>query len=432
VAKLAINGGERLRKEKFPPYLPIGGNEFDETKKVFDSHSFSRFLGTWHEDFYGGNQIRALEEEWAAFFGAKYAISVNSATSALYCAVGALGTEPFDEIIVSPYSMSCSATAPLIWNAIPVFADVEPDCFCIDADSVESRITDRTKAIIAVDIFGQAYNQRINEIANRHGIKVIEDCAQAPYAKYKETFAGTLGEIGVYSLNYHKHIHCGEGGLIVTDDAEIADRLQLIRNHAEAVVEAKGETNLVNMIGFNFRMTEIEAAISREQLKKLPSLIRERTDIIRYLEKRLSQIPCLTMPKVRGDCTHVYYQHVMLFDESAAGVKRDRFADAVKAELTPITLRETEGVKLACGYVKPLYLQPMFQHKIAYGSKGFPWSSSGREYDYSRGICPTVEDLHDHKLIAHEYIHPGLSKRDIDDVCDAFEKVWEARAEICE
>lgn len=430
MANLAINGGKKVRNTKFPPYLPIGIEEFEGVREVFKSNTFSRFLGAWHEDFYGGEQVKALEEEWAEFFDVKHAIAVNSATSGLYCAVGAIGTEPFDEIIVTPYSMSCSATAPLVYSAIPVFADVEPEYFCLDIDSIESRITDRTKAIIVVDLFGQIYEQRINEIAKKHNLLVIEDCAQAPYARYRDRFAGTLSDIGIFSLNYHKHIHCGEGGIIVTNNDDLANKLKLIRNHAESVVEAKGDTDLTNMIGFNYRMTEIDAAITREQLKKLPKLINERVKNVTYLEKELSRIQCLKMPIVRKDCTHSYYNHAILFDDVAAGVHRDKFAEAVRAELMPIALRETEGIKIGCGYVKPIYLQPMFQRKIAFGSKGFPWSMTGREYDYSQGICPVVEDLHFNTLLTHEYMRPGMTKEDLDDVIEAFVKVWEKRSEL--
>jgi dTDP-4-amino-4,6-dideoxygalactose transaminase len=431
--KLALLGGEKIRKTKFPPYFPLGKEELNNVQNVFDSHVFSRFLGCWHDDFYGGKQVRAVEEEWADYFNVKHAISVNSATSALYAAVGAIGVEPFDEVIVTPYSMSASAVAPLIYNAIPVFADIEEDYFCLDVKSIEKQITPQTKAIIVVDLFGLAYDRTgINALAQKYGLKVIEDCAQAPHATHGDQYAGTLGDIGIYSFNYHKHIHCGEGGMLVTNDDELAERLRLIRNHAEAVVESKGYDDLVNMIGNNHRMTEIDAAIIRSQLKKLPDLVSKRKANVAYLDGKLNQIPCLQSAKVRNDCSHAYYVHPLKFDQNIAGVHRNKFIDAVKAELMPIENRETEGVSIGCGYVKPLYLQPLFQKKIAYGSKGFPWSHAVRDVNYDKGLCPVCEQMHDDILITHELIHPAITSEDLDDVMSAFEKVWENRSELYE
>jgi perosamine synthetase len=431
--ELALLGGEKVRKTKFPAYRVIGHEEEEAVKRVFQSGIFSRFLGVWHEDFYGGPEIQTLEKEWAEYFSVKNAIAVNSATSALYCAVGATGVGPGDEVIVSPYTMTASAVAPLIYNAIPVFADIEEDYFCLSPKSVEERITERTKAIIIVDIFGQPYDaDRINDIAKKHNLLVIEDCAQAPGAKYNDKWAGTLGDIGIFSLNYHKHIHTGEGGIIVTDDDELADKMRLIRNHAEAVIETKGYSSLVNMIGFNYRMTEIEAAIAREQLKKLSFLIQERINNVEYLANELKQIPCLEPAKPRTGCKHVFYVHPVKYNQEIAGIHRDKFVQAVKAELMPIELRETEGVKIGAGYVKPLYLQPMFQKKIAYGHDGCPWNCDryAGKVDYSKGSCPVAEKTHEDILITHELMRPPMTKNDLDDVVSSFWKVWENRSEL--
>ena len=433
MSHLAINGGDKIRTRPFPAYNMIGREEEKAVVDVMRSGILSRFLGSWHRDFYGGPQVQALEREWAEYYNVKHAIAVNSATSGLYCAVGATGAGPGDEVIVSPYTMSASASAALVYNAIPVFADIEEDYFCLDPDSVEERITPRTKAIVVVDIFGLPYDAgRINAIAERHNLTVIEDAAQAPGVKSGAKYAGTLGDIGVYSLNYHKHIHAGEGGIIVTDDDERAERMRLIRNHAEAVVEQMGRTHLVNMLGFNFRMTEIEAAITREQLKKLKGIMKSWRENVRYLEGKLATIPCLGMPRVRPGCEHAYYVHPVKFRSDVAGISRECFVDAVKAELTHYVNREGEGVKIGCGYVQPLYLQPLYQRKTVYGDGGFPFVAPfyNGEVRYEKGICPVCEDMHETQLFTHELMRPSLSRDDLDDVASAFSKVWEYREEL--
>ena len=433
--KLAISGGKPLRTRPFPAYRVIGREEKAAVAKVLDSNILSRYLGCWHEDFYGGPQVRALEKDWAKRFGVKHAVAVNSCTSGLYAAVGALGIEPGDEIICSPFTMAASATAALVYSAIPVFADIEPEYFCLDPRSVEAKITPRTKAIIAVDIFGLPYDvEAIRAVARKHNLRVIEDVAQAPGATYKGRFAGTFGDIGVFSLNYHKHIHCGEGGVVVTNDDSLAEKVRLIRNHAEAVVEDKKTADLTNMVGFNYRMTEVEATIARCQLKKLKRLLNARQKNCEYLARRLGEIPALTPPKLRPDCTHAYYVHPFKFDEKLAGVPRDRFIDAVRAELPRTELREGEGGALvSSGYVKPLYLLPMYQKQIAFGSRGWPFTAAGSEGmgdRYAKGTCPTAERLHESELFVHEMMRPPMTRKDLDDVVAAFRKVWENRDQL--
>lgn len=433
--KLAINGGEKLRTEPFPAYNTIGKEEEEAVLRVLRSGKLSTYIGAWHDDFYGGTEVKSLEKEWAEYFNVKHAISVNSATSGLYAAVGAIGLNPGDEVIVSAYTMSASATAILVYGGIPVFADIEEDYYCLDVNSIREKITPKTKAIMVVDIFGQPYDaDAINALAEEYELKVIEDTAQAPNAKYGEKYAGTLGDIGVFSLNYHKHIHCGEGGIIVTDDDELAFKLKLIRNHAEAVISGKGfssKDELVNMIGFNYRMTEVEASIAREQLKKLPKLTEERVKNVEYLKSKISQIPAIECTKVRENATHVYYGNPWQFDSTKAkGIHRNDFINAVRAELPRTILRDDSPVLLGYGYVKPLYLLPMYQEKIAFGKDGYPFSLSSNT-NYDKGLCPVTEDMHYNKLISNELTRPGMKKKDLDDVVAAFEKVWDNLDELC-
>lgn len=431
--KLAINGGKKVRTKKFPAYRTVGKEEEKAVLRVLRSGVLSRFLGTWHEDFYGGPEVRAFEREWAKYYGVKYVVSVNSATAALYAAVGASGIEPGEEVIVSPYTMCASATAAVVYGAIPVFADIEPDYFCLDPKSIEERITDKTRAIIVVDIFGQVYDvEAINKLARKHNLVVIEDCAQAPGVKYKGKYAGTFGDIGVFSLNYHKHVHTGEGGMVVTNNKKYAEKLQLIRNHGEAVVEGKGVRDLSNMVGFNYRMTELEAAIGRIQLKKVKKLITVRRKNVEYLNDKLKKIPGIKPVKIRSGAEHAYYLQPLLFDQKEVGMERNKFIEAVKAELPVTELRETEGVKISSGYVKPLYMLPMYQQKIAFGSKGYPWTSfeNGKKIQYKKGLCPVAEKLYSEELFYHELMRPPMTKADLDDVVAAFEKVWQNRKEL--
>lgn len=420
MSELAINGGRAVRQAPFPAYVTIGEEEKRAVAEVLDSTVLSQFLGTWSPDFFGGPRVQQLEREWAAYFRVRHAISVNSATSGLYAAVGAAGVGPGDEVIVSPYSMAASATAALVYGAIPVFADIDPDIFCISPESVRACITPYTRAIIAVDLFGHpADMDAIRQIAHEHDLTLIEDAAQAPGAMDHGKYAGTLGDMGVFSLNYHKTIHSGEGGIVVTNDDALAERLQLIRNHAEVVIKKKGVENLVNMIGFNYRLSEIAAAIASEQLKKLERLLVRRIEAAEYLSERLAQIPGLKTPTVRPGVQHGWYVYALRYDAATIGVPRDRFVDALTAE----------GVPMYTGYVEPIYLAPVYQQRIAFGKDGFPFTYSGYkgQVSYDRGICPVTERMYADELLYTDLCHANITQRDLDDVIDAVYKVIENR-----
>ena len=175
----------------------------------------------------------------------------------------------------------------------------------------------------------------LRKIADKYKLKIVSDTAQAPGAMYKGKYAGTLSDIGGYSLNYHKHIHTGEGGIAVTNDDDFADRLRLIRNHAEAVVGEKGVTNLNNMIGYNFRLGEIESAIGIEQIKKLKAQVKSRQRIANKLDKGLSGLKGLKTPTVMPNCTHAYYVYAMRLNVTELGISRQRIHEALTAEGVP-------------------------------------------------------------------------------------------------
>ncbi|NWF37929.1 DegT/DnrJ/EryC1/StrS family aminotransferase [Mariprofundus sp. NF] len=409
-------GGSPAVKHELKRYNVIGGEELEAAKSVIETGVLSQFLGCWDEDFYGGSKIRAFEHAWRQYFNAEHAVTVNSNTSGLMASLGALGLEPGDEVIVSPWTMCASATSILVWNAIPVFADIEADTFNLDPVSIEKNISKKTKAIMVTDIFGHpAMLDEIMAIAARNNLKVIEDVAQAPGAYYKGRFAGTVADVGVFSLNYHKHIHTGEGGVCVTNDASLAERMQLIRNHAEAVVEDKGVDNLVNMLGFNFRMGEIEAAIGIEQLKKLDKQVNRSIYVADRMSEGLAGLKGLRTPVVKSDCTHVYYVYPLVYDAELTGVSRTRLVEVLSAE----------GVSISGGY-QNVHLLPIFQKKIAYGSRGFPWRMDGEESDvsYDKGICPVAEKLHDESFLCLPMCLYEFTDEDVDSVIEAFHKVW--------
>ncbi|MFW9969287.1 MAG: DegT/DnrJ/EryC1/StrS family aminotransferase [Candidatus Odinarchaeota archaeon] len=392
--------------------MAIGKEERDAVLRVMDRKILSGYQGNWSEHFYGGEEVKALEKEWAEYFGVKHAIACNSATSGLWMALNAIGIGynniyyddingfEFDEVIVTPYSMTCSASIPLLFGAKPVFADIEEDYYCLDPKSVEERITERTKTIIVVDLFGQPYNKdAINEIAERkgkeygHKIYVIEDAAQAAGAKYKGQYAGTLGDIGVFSLNVHKPIQVGEGGIVVTNNDELAFKLRLSMNHSEAVMNDIGpgecktiydnkeyketlikcrdkferfyksqnydDLNLI--IGMNLRMTELSAAIAREQLKKL-------NDIVSKLQDDSRHFPV----KIRSECEHSFYRYPMSYITNKSIFDLD------------ISWKyQYQYFNFKRHYITPIYKMPLF-----------------KSLGYEDGLCPVCEAVNEDIVLA--------------------------------
>jgi dTDP-4-amino-4,6-dideoxygalactose transaminase len=385
--------------------------------EVLDSGVLSKFVGEYGPDFYGGPRVKKIESEFAARFGVRHAIATNSATTALHVAVAAAGIGPGDEVIVSPYTMSASATSVLMQNAVPVFADVQDDIFCLDPDSVRKRITPYTRAIMVTHLFGHPADMKpIMEIAQEYNLRVLEDAAQAVGATYNGEFAGALGDVGVMSLNFHKIIHAGEGGIVLTNDDTLAERARLVRNHGECVVERMGWTDIVNTMGSNYRMTEIEAAIGAEQLRKLDRLVAHRRKLAGHLTRRLAGLDGIVKPPITNPrATHTFYAYPVRFNGLRAGVSRHTFTRALRAE----------GTSFNEGYVRPLYLLPLYQKRTVYGTCGCPWTCGHYKgkVSYEKGICPNAERLHERELLLADICHYPLTTEDMDDVANAFDKI---------
>jgi dTDP-4-amino-4,6-dideoxygalactose transaminase len=402
----------------FKPYNTIGKEEIKAVQKVMRTGVLSKFLGSSGKDFYGGPQVQKFEKSIKKYFKVKYAITVNSWTSGLICCVGALDISPGDEIIVTTWSMCASATAILHLNCIPVFADINPDTYNIDVNSIEKKITKKTKAIMTVDIFGQSCEiLKIMKIAKEYNLKVISDSAQSIGTKVGKYYSGTLADIGGYSLNYHKHINTGEGGIVVTNNKKLYERVCLIRNHGEAVINKNSNAKqLSNVIGYNFRLGEIESAIGIEQLKKLNSLIIKRQNIAKILNTGLSNLPHLKIPKVLKENTHSYYIYPMNIDVKKIGVSRKKIVNKLKKSGVP---------GLAEGYVN-IHKLPMYKKKIAYGINNFPWKSvfNKKIYNYNKEKLPIAEEMHKKKFFAIELCLYDLNERDTNYIVNCFKKVW--------
>ncbi len=417
---LALFGGPQVRTAPYPVHdTMIGKEEEDAVIETLRRKELSGFSGRPGERFLGGPNVRLLEDRFRRYFETEHAVSFNSATSALHSAVAAVGVGPGDEVIVPPTSMSASATCVVMANAVPVFADIEDETFCLDPDAVADCITPRTKAIIVVNLFGHPGRlEALKEIADTHGLALIEDNAQAPGAKINDEFAGTIGDIGVLSLNYHKAMQTGEGGVAITNDDRLAQRMQLIRNHGEVVL-AKWEDGplpeLENIVGWNYRMTEVEAAIGAAQIAKLDKLLDIRRSLAESLAEKLRHHDFLVTPLVRQNCTHSYYFFTMRFLAERAGFDRAVFVKAMQAE----------GVAISPGYEIPIYRYPMYQQMTAYGAKGCPFRCPHYDGtpDYSAGLCPTAERLYDVELVTTDICKYPNSELEVQEFADAVDKI---------
>ena len=422
---LAINGGKPVLKKPldfFPP-SPMDNREQKAVLRVLKSGRLSGFVAGYNEHFLGGVEVKRLENFFCKKFKVKYAVSFNSATTALHGAIIACKIGPGDEVIVPPYTMPATASCILMNGAIPVFVDISENTFCLDPELIRRKITRRTKAIMVVNLFGgPADFRKIKKIAREYNLKIIEDNAQSPGAKYRGKFTGTIGDIGVFSFNAHKVIQAGEGGVLVTNNESYALRAQLARNHGEAVVGQIKNLKDKTILGNNYRLTEIQAAIAYEQLIKLNKLNSQRIKLANYLTSKLKKIAGIECSIVNIKDEHVFYVYPIKIKERVLAVSRDKLVEAMLAE----------GFPMSKGYVEPIYLLPIYQHKKVFNDTHFPFA--GKHYkgssSYQKGICPVAERMYEKELTFTTICQYPYTKKEVDLFIKAINKIINNKKEL--
>lgn len=416
MSKLAIHGGPRVRSKPFPKHPIISEDEKKQVMEVLESGNISTFIASPGENFLGGKKIKEFEEKFSKKIGTKYGIAFNSASSALHAAIIAVGVLPGEEVIVPPYTFTSTATSSLMHNAIPVFCDVKKDIYCIDPAKLEGVITPLSKAIIPVHLFGHACDMdEIMDFARKNNLRIIEDCAQSPGGEYRNKVLGTMGDCGIFSFQESKNIMTGEGGMLLTNDEEIANIARMVRNHGEMILESlKKRTYKSEFLGWGYRMTELEAALGVAQVSKLDYFNEQRIQLASYLANEINKIDGLQHMKY-SFVKHVYYQFGFSYDKEIIGMPRNVFCEALRAE----------GIPCSEGYVKPLYLNPLYLEKRAFAYKHY----SGN-VKYEKGMCPVAESLYEDNVIVIQVCRPPATMDDMSDIVNSIHKIIENKNEL--
>jgi len=366
--------GNAEMKRAIPIAKPVLGRDEEEAvRRVFRSGRLIQ-----------GEKVRSFEEAFADYISVKHAVAVTNGTIALDVTLKALKIGPGDEVIVPAFSFIATSNCVLFQRAKPVFVDIDQRSFNIDPSDVNDKITAKTKAIMAVHMFGQpAKMEQLNEIAQDHDLFLIEDAAQAHGAEYKGQKAGGLGEVGCFSFYATKNMTTGEGGIIMTNNDELAKRARLLRNH--------GQTKKYNhtILGYNYRMTELSAAIGLVQLKKLDKINEKRIRNAKMLNEGIKKIHGLTLPYVEKHVKHVFYQYVIRVEEGYP-LERNELASHLKKR----------GIDTAIHYPMPIYRQPIYH-----------------ELGYDKMTCPMTEESC--KRVLSLPVHPSVDGKDIQYITDA-------------
>ena len=396
MAHLAVAGGTPVRTAPYPAWPQAGPEELEAITEVLDSGAWT---STW------GTAVKRFEERFAAYQEARHGICVSSGEAALRLCLSAAGLPSGAEVIVPAYTFVASATAVLQVGGVPVFADVDPETYCLDPRSAEAMIGPDTAAIMPVHMGGlPADMASVTQLARQHGVAVIEDAAQAWGARFQGRAVGALGTAGSFSFHASKNITAGEGGIILTDDDELAARCRSLADCGRAEPGRRYEHVV---LGGNYRMTEFQGAILGAQLGRYPQQLQHRARNARVLREELAGIPGIETQKVPEDRAHSW--HLLI-----VRVRLEEFDGASKAVL--VEALAAEGIPVTGGYASTPYKQPLFEDK--------------RCAAHRSGPCPVAE-----RACATEAVwirQQALlgSAQDALDVAHAFAKVHEHRSEL--
>ena len=395
----AIAGGSPIKTTPFGKARRYGDDELRELQEAIEQDTL----------FYAqGKKVRQLEEAFAEYTGARFAIACSSGTSAIHAALIAAGISPGDEVITTPITDMGTVIPILYQGAIPVFADVSPQSITLSPAAVEALINPRTKAVLAVHLGGNPCDlDGLRALCDRHQIMLIEDCAQAIGARYKGCPVGTRGAIGCFSLNEYKHISCGDGGIVVTDDEVLGHRLRLATDKAYNR-EPNAAVRHPTFLAGNYRMTELQGAVALAQLRKLDNITARRRLWCRELNRRLRGLHGLTLPAANagGDPSWWFYPMQVRPDEMSADA--DSFAAALRAE----------GIPVRAHYIGVcVYEYPVFTDHSAFARGDHAYA----RYEYRKGLCPVAERVLRDCVILN--INEAYTPADLDDTEKAIRRV---------
>ena len=427
MSELALLGGAPVRRKPFMSRPHVDDNERAALLDCLEQGSFSRFVGSPMgdyrrylamssaeaaelEDFWsvlGGHYVRRFEKEFAALHEARFAVCMNSATSAITAGLLALGVGPGDEVVTTPYSFTASATGIHLSGASVRFADVDPGTMCITPESVDRVVTDKTRAVMPVHIMGSAgHVLELEEYCSARNLILVEDSAQALTSRRGGRVLGTIGAFGVFSFQESKNIMTGEGGMAVTNDPETAYRLRLIRNHGEAMVNAGEDSDerIRAAQGYNFRLSEPLAAMGLCQTRKLPELNALRASNQAVLARGLTRHAGISVQTVTNDPGGYFpYCAAFVFDAGEAAVDRERFTAALRAE----------GIPCATGFPRLMNDNPLFAE------------GPGRA-----DPTPNARELNEARMLGFFQVgHPNTAE-DMGQIIEAVDKIFANLADL--